>query len=417
MNYPENRHYALFDNSAFAGLMRCYLPELDAHKVFWREFPEHREVDYVSLSQFLTAICIYDCIVIESSSRASWVNKADVQDIEEYELSELGYPRPKDTWVVQLCNELPSKIADILSPSPLLADEKKHLFVYDERAKILAFRLFQSPLRHKLRLVDGEKIPNVYTSKSYVCRKFFEDLNLKSSDPLSDDLLAQAMFLYRGLFLQACSKGDYTYIPYLYRGAMLNKIPPAISNQILEVDADHIALLSTSGKPDAQGAMKELSSFYYDLIEKLTWTTYDDSIPFLGASILAKVKGRIDDAFDVALDFRSCTKVRSFFREMECARQDNDRVLYEVYLDEIKADLLAAARHVGLNDAHASLGSFYRLSTFWLPDGITEAIEETAVKLIPSDKRHLAKRVASKLIAPKIHQMLLIDHVRALKSP
>jgi hypothetical protein len=59
---------ALIDNSAFAGVMRCYRPDVDVHRRFLRNYPEHREIDAASLGDFLTALCIYQELLIESSS-------------------------------------------------------------------------------------------------------------------------------------------------------------------------------------------------------------------------------------------------------------------------------------------------------------------------------------------------------------
>ena len=57
----------VLDNSAFAGVMRLYSPEREVHRLFLRNYPDHREIDERSLADFLTALCVYDFIFLDSS--------------------------------------------------------------------------------------------------------------------------------------------------------------------------------------------------------------------------------------------------------------------------------------------------------------------------------------------------------------
>ena len=59
---------ALLDNSAFAGVMRLYYPEHEMHRRFLKNYPDHLPIDEHSLADFLSCICTYDQLLIESSS-------------------------------------------------------------------------------------------------------------------------------------------------------------------------------------------------------------------------------------------------------------------------------------------------------------------------------------------------------------
>lgn len=397
---------ALIDNSGFAGLMRCYRPEMPTHRAFIERFPDHLDVDRVSVAQFLTALVIYDELCLDASSSSHEDSQVDVIPDKKHRII-------RDfcgSWVRDLVKELPSPVQNTISE---ISDLKKETTKRNHRARRLAFELFASPLCERLRLRPGEKLPDVYTDESYVDRPMFERMNSERGNVLAGDLLAQAMFLHRGLYLQACS-GDCTYVPYLYRGRMLESIPPSLSAQISE-SKESGDPLAQSVMPMEVAASKELSRFYYGLLEKLTWTTYNEAIPFIGSAILAKTGFDLDRAFRLAMELRQEGKLRKLFDDLDDSRRSGDRVMYEIFLQEIKNDLSAAARHMGLNEDNPHLKTLWDLLTFWLPDGVQKAIE-ASIGLLPIGLRNAASQIASTLLRTQPHQMLLIDHTRAIQA-
>src|SRR5438105_3416529 len=95
--------------------MRLYSPDLVMHRAFLRNYPEHLEIDKHSLADFLTAIVLYDKILLESSS--CWNDK---------QLQREGY-RPQATidgssasWATQLLRLLPTDIAELVSETILV---------------------------------------------------------------------------------------------------------------------------------------------------------------------------------------------------------------------------------------------------------------------------------------------------------
>jgi len=398
---------ALLDNSGFAGVMRCYRPEMAAHRTFLDRFPEHREVDHVSTAQFLTALCIYDHLSLEGSSSGHEDSQADV-------IADGTHRIRRDfcsSWVMDLLKELPSEVSSVISANEYSsADFDQRNF----RSRRLAFTLYASPLVERLRLRRGEKLPDVYTAESHVDRPFFERMNSQAGSPLSPDFLAQAMFLHRGLLLEACADTGSTYLPYLYRGRMLECVPPSVARQI-NGSADMIVPLASDTLPGDTESVRILSGFYYDMLARLTWTRYDDTVPFIGAAILAKTGFALDRSFDLAMELRQEGRLRALFGELDEHRETGDRVMYEIAIDEIKSDLAAAGRHLGLRDANPDLQALWSLATFWLPEAARKAAEG-AIALLPSGLRRMAERVAGMLLTAKPHQMLLIDHTSALRA-
>jgi hypothetical protein len=57
----------------------------------------------------------------------------------------------------------------------------------------------------------------------------------------------------------------------------------------------------------------------------------------------------------------------------------------------------------------------FKLMTFWLPTGV-DKILEAAVSLVPADLKRFASRIADKVLVTQAHQMLLIDHVEAIRA-
>ena len=212
---------ALFDNSAFAGVMRLYSPDIEMHDRFLKQYPAHRSIDELSLADFLTALCIYDQILLESSS--AWNEK---------QLRAEGYrTATRETidgssagWVAQLKRLLPKRV------SVLISDAAFHKSIIDEEeAASKALQIFTSPLKQTVLLEPGEKIPNVYYAPDYIYRERFTKLNDAASTRLDQEELAQAMFLHRGLFLQSVAhENKCVYLPYHYRGKMLAKLPPMV---------------------------------------------------------------------------------------------------------------------------------------------------------------------------------------------
>jgi hypothetical protein len=237
--------------------------------------------------------------------------------------------------------------------------------------------------------------------------------NRESAYPLDEQLLAQAMFLHRGLYLEAYAlKTSAVYIPYLYRGRMLASLPPLISLQIEPQQASLPLLLSARAKE--ANYLKDLSKFYYELLNKITWAAYDESIPFIGASILAAARGSISDAFKIALEIRDRGEIRDHFRNLQLAINQRDRVIYDIYLSEIKEGFTNASRSLGHGSLNPHLQTFYKLSTFWIPSGIKEAIE-ALLKLLPQEIKQRGNQFASQLLNQNSFQMLFLNHVKAIR--
>ena len=72
-------HTVLFDNSSLAGVMRRLFPRLHPHQGFLSNYPAHQEVDTRSFKEFLTAICLFDKIVIDSVSELPGKEFANIQ--------------------------------------------------------------------------------------------------------------------------------------------------------------------------------------------------------------------------------------------------------------------------------------------------------------------------------------------------
>jgi len=391
---------AILDNSSFAGVMRLFAPYLKSHRVFLDKYPEHKLVDQVSLADFLTSICIYDDILLESSSWASVYNAGDVQKIPD---------KRGESWVHQLKKLLPDEISKHIWDSPLSGDE----ITENERAQELAVDIFCSELYPNVQLKRGEKIPGVYTSPSYVYRKNFLIINEAKGGKLNEEQLAQAMFLHRGLYLQAQAQEDSaTYVPYLYRGRMLSSLPPLIYLEAIQKDIFQILHESDSGN---KNYLKEINKFYYELLNKLTWVTIDDRVPFIGASILATAKDSVEKAFEIALNIREKGELRDLVRELDLSVQRGDRVDYDMFLSFIKKKLAQASRHIGDNTTNPYLKSFYSLATFWMPVGAKKSID-ALIDLVPSKIKHFLNRIASTLLNQDSFQILFINHVKAIRS-
>jgi hypothetical protein len=390
---------AIIDNTSFAGVMRLYAPDLEAHRKFLKDFPSHKQVDELSLADFLTAICAFDTILLENSSRASYFNSADVQPIKESETK---------TWVDQLRELLPSKVAKTINAAPFL--DKHEVVLEGFRAQEVAFDIFHSPLRETVKLQGGEKIPEVYMSPTYKFRGDFTRLNMASGNPLDDRMLAQAMFLHRGLYLQAYALNQSAiYMPYLYRGRMLASLPPLIT--LAEKEA--IPLLKDNRPPRTE-YLTELNKFYYELLNKLTWAAYDESVPFIGAAILASARGSVRTALDMAMELREAGEIRDNFRWLQDAIKARDRAYYEGMLSEIKASLTKANHALGGSGLNPKLLTFYRLATFWMPSGAKEALA-AIWQLAPQSLKEKVNKFASKLLEQDSFQLMFLNHVKAIR--
>lgn len=396
---------AILDNSSFGGVMRLYEPNLESHRDFLDRYPEHKYVDQVSLADLLTALCTFDTIMLESSSRASLYNSGDVQNVK-------SNGRNDEYWVDSLLALLPSDIRNVFYAAQLT--NYKEVIKENDKAQKLAFDIFTSELSELVELKNGEKLPDVYTSKSYAYLNDFIKLNQSSEIKLDSNKLSQAMFLHRGLYLQAhAQKNSATYIPYLYRGRMISSLPPLYSTQI---NNDEIKKYFLNNEPmENKNYLKEINRFYYQLLNKLTWTTCEDRIPFIGASIIAKANGCPKAAIEIAMEIREKGDIKKAFRDLEFAIDTNDKVIYDIYLDEIKIKLKQASMHVGDNSTNPYLKTFYKLATFWVPKGAKEALD-SIVELTSPRLRHRANHLASHLLKQNSFQVLFIDHVNTIRS-
>jgi len=402
-NYNMNKD-ALIDNTAFAGLMRCYLPDLESHSKFLTDFPTHKKIDFVSTAQILTAICCYDNLVIEASSAGHYHSSFDVLPKDQ----KLLPAERASSWANDLKKMLPNEIGSLIYTN--ISDiSRGDAWKLSEESWKLSFELFQSTLKDKTPK-DVIKIPDVYSNPNYIDRENFIELNSKSSTPLNDEELAQAMFFHRGLLLDAYANNNkYTYIPYLYRAQYLDLIPPGKASEIF-VHKNFDLRENTS--PDEVKVIEELNKIYYETLGQLTWTKYENFIPFIGSSILSQTNYNMADAFNLTLEFREKSNITEYIANLN--DWSNDKVMFEMFLNEFRKELSEAVRHFKFDTSTTRLESWANLSMFWLPNGLTSPVSELLKKL-PESWRMYFNSIFN---IPKLnhgHQLLLFDHVYALK--
>lgn len=420
----------LLDNTSFAGVMRCYKPALPTHADFWRRYPEHKDVDRASLAQFLTTVCLFDQIHLDSSSLPSgygWeqdgraLTKAQEMEIEGYntELVGLDFNGNADEapipWVYEMAQHLPPSIRSILSTTSLGLPEQDTL-THSESCEI-AYDIFCSGIGCKLLLLGNWKIPNVYTDSSYVLRGTFEAINAKNRNLLDERYLAHAMFLHRGLFLLSrARKEGHTYLPYFYRGNMLSTLSPllAATRPSDGVRRPRMPFVKDM-RPDEDEFARLLNEAYYQLLEKTTWHTYDLRIPFVGAAILAKAKGDTEEAFQIALNLRREGSLRREWDKLRKFVQESDRGRFESQLSKLTGQIEEAATAAGAHIKNRHLQVPFRLAVSWMPGSIAKVVE-AALDALPDHNRYWVNKFTSLLVSKSVLQMLFLDHVGAIRS-
>ena len=342
----------VLDNSAFAGVMRLYSPDREAHALFLRNYPDHLEIDERSLADFLTALCIYDSIFLDS--RSAWnerqllIDSAHSGSLDHASLS----------WVNQLKKLLPRDV------SACISSHYKWVSIGEKKSCSTAFDIFNSPKREDLRLQPGEKIPNVYYADDYQYRPEFDNLNREHGNTLNLSELAQAMFLHRGLYLQSIAHASgLVYIPYHIRGRMLSKLPPMSWALSRAAKNNGEFLLGTDDRPSYSDSIAKLNEYYYSLIQAGTWTAYDTGIPFIGAAILASAKGDPHHALELAMQYRREGSLMGAFQKLQSALQAGDKPRFEALLKTFRSELEAAAQHFGVETSRAKQKVFYTLAT------------------------------------------------------
>ena len=235
----------VLDNSAFAGVMRLYSPDREIHEVFLRNYPDHREIDERSLADFLTALCIYEVIFLDS--RSAWNDKELRRD-----LARSGSLDHADlSWVNQLKQLLPPTVSRCIST------DYNWVSIGEQQSCARAFDIMNSPTKESINLQPGDEVPKVYFADDYQYREQFDRLNDDHGHPLNRSELAQAMFLHRGLYLQSVAHASgLVYVPYHLRGRMLSKLPPMSW------------ALSRAGRQEAESMLR--SNTRPTLIETLT---------------------------------------------------------------------------------------------------------------------------------------------------
>jgi hypothetical protein len=169
----------VLDNSAFAGVMRLYSPDREVHELFLRNYPDHREIDERSLADFLTALCIYDVIYLDS--RSAWNEK---QLIRDYTRSG-SLDHADVSWVNQLKELLPPQVSACIST-------ENSGCIGERQSCARAFDIMNSPTKEVVRLQPGEEIPKVYFADDYQYRSEFDRLNDEHGHPLKLSELAQS---------------------------------------------------------------------------------------------------------------------------------------------------------------------------------------------------------------------------------
>jgi hypothetical protein len=389
---------ALIDNSAFAGVMRCYRPDVDVHSKFLRNYPEHREIDEASLGDFLTALCIYQELLIESSS--GW-NDADLRT---RHVSGEG-------WVDSLKKLLPKEVS-ILIKNTYFSDA----LTTEGEAMEKAYDIMTSPLKENILADPGPKLPAVYYAKDYIYREPFEQLNQENGSKLTRDDLVLAMFLHRGLLLQSIAHGDNcVYLPYQFRGKLLSKLPPMTWARGTFKDFATRLPLSQGSRPSETDTIRTLNEFYYSLLQAVTWTTYSSEVPFIGSAILAAARGDAAEAIKIAMDYRRKGGLRTALGELDRAIKQVDRPKFDSLLAQYRSELTAAAQHFGLQVDSPKHKTFYELAICWMPKEIKAAVK-AAASILPPSLQRWAYKASSTLITKSPLQMLFVQHVSDIRA-
>jgi hypothetical protein len=387
---------ALIDNSAFAGVMRCYRPDVDVHRRFLRNYPEHREIDAASLGDFLTALCIYQELLIESSS--GW-NDANLE-------------APGDGgWVESLKKLLPKEVSVLIKNTYLLES-----LTSEEEAMEKAYDVMTSPLKESILAGPVPQLPAVYYAKDYIYREPFEQLDRENGSKLTPRDLVLAMFLHRGLLLQSVAHGNNcVYLPYQFRGKLLSKLPPMTWARGTFKDYLTRLPLSHGDRPSETDTLRALNEFYYSLLQAVTWTTYSSDVPFIGAAILAAARGDAGEAIRIAMDYRRKGGLRKALGELDRAIRHSDRPKFDSLLTQYRSELTAAAQHFGLQIDSPKHKTFYELAICWMPKEISTAVKAAAT-ILPANLQRWAYKASSTLITKSPLQMLFVQHVSDIRE-
>lgn len=400
---------ALLDNSSFAGAMRFYDPNIGLNQLFYSRYPYHeKNVDRISMGEFLMAICLFDGVVLDTSSEERPIHIGHT----------MGEEKPGPNFLLGLLNYLPSEVQELIS----LDNFYDTCPIGQETAQRVAFDIFCSPYAKLAKLPDSIKIPSIYSSKDYVFRKYFDKLNFKNNEILDENLLVQAMFLHRGLILQGCaSYTSMVYLPYLYRGKMLSNLSPllAIAAPYSLWTPDRVQLpYINESLPKEIDVVRQISDFYYRLIRECTWEKHDERLPFLGAAILSKARGNPKDAISIALEFRHKNDFRSDWDELQNAIARRDRPKYKTIMKKLKKEITVAATSLGADisdDNLFLLSDIFNIAVSYVPDPFKKGIE-LSIKLLPDSAREWGKRIVNKYFLKSDFQMLFLDHVEAIRQ-
>jgi hypothetical protein len=398
----------LLDNSAFAGVMRLYSPDIEMHRMFLHNYPNHQLIDEHSLSDFLMALCIYEEIFLDSSSH--WNEK---------ELKREGYDESEylddsnASWAEQLKRLLPKDVSTIIKTDYFGGGSA----IDEDESCSKAYDIMSSPLKSQILLDSDEKIPNVYFAHDYVYRPVFDRLNMNNGFILTENELAQAMFLHRGLFLQSrAHRFECVYMPYHYRGKILSKLPPMVWVKAPDDGFAHARLpLARGNRPSETDYIKCLNEYYFTLIQAVTWTTYPSDVPFIGTAILSAAKGNPDVAIEMAMNYRQKGVLKQIFKELDAAARSQDRPYFESIIKQCRSELAQAAAHFGVEGDTLKQRLFYKLATCWLPKNLQEVVD-AAVQLLPENVKHWGYQISSSLITKTPLQMLFLEHIGAIRN-
>ena len=387
---------ALIDNTTFAGAMRILKPDLESHIRFINNYPNFKEIDVLSFCELLTAIVLYDIITMESSSKE--IGRDFYNGQHSMEIS--------PSWISTLRVYLPSDINNRIREIISIAEELDSIKA--------AFDVMASPLSNAVRLKANEKIPDVYYSKDYIYRPFFEKLNEEALNTLNDFDLTMAMFLHRGLYLQATANNKKSlYMPHYYRGKMLSNLPPSI---ILKAPDDGFQIAKIPSKYERSLMLKdyshELDTFYFELVQKSNWIEYNEDLPFIGLSIFESVKRNPGDALELALYYSQKSNLREKWNDLEMYIESNNRPKAEKVVANIKKQLISAARTLGVEYENAKSKGFWKLITSFLPGGKNV---ESIAEILPDHLKEWGRSFANQFIANTPVQSLLISHVTATR--
>jgi hypothetical protein len=404
------------DNTTFAAAGRVmYSGDLSVEggqhaEDYYRKFKDQKRSDAQSFLELLTALILFDSL--------SWNGSSAAQDARN--MNDAHWFSEEETWVYKWFPLfwMAANQGNAIQHRTYTGDRKTD-GVRLEKAQRVAVEWTRQYAEEKNRSLPlGFRTPIVYLDPKHHERWEITSLLEQRELQFTDDKIALALFLSRGLFYQSetLSEPGLSYLPHSYRAVLLSD--PTIASLSLtcsEQVADYLKPRTYKDPMDGIKVMREIQKVFSEELKHskgLESEEFNSAMSIAGA-FLQRTKGDCKGAFCDVMEFRETgagKRLREQVREMVILAEESKLLPLKARLERLRKELQDIEREQLGHASQSNSANPYLIDLIEKGLGSQGFLLKPLLSLIPLEAREAVTKFGNITFFPSGFQLIFRNY-------